>query len=59
MKAYEPVARVRGPAADVLDGIGDTPLVRVENIVTLVCDEGEKYISEHFRKAEGGGDATK
>jgi cysteine synthase A len=29
------------------------------NIVTLFCDEGEKYISEHFRKAEGGGDATK
>jgi cysteine synthase A len=29
------------------------------NIVTLFCDEGEKYISEHFRKTEGGGDATK
>ena len=32
MKAHEPVARVRGPAADVLDGIGDTPLTRVEGI---------------------------
>ena len=32
MKAHEPVARVRGPAADVLDGIGDTPLIRVEGI---------------------------
>ena len=29
------------------------------NIVTLFCDEGEKYISEHFRKTEEGGDATK
>jgi cysteine synthase A len=29
------------------------------NIVTLFCDEGEKYISEHFRKTEGGVDATK
>ena len=28
------------------------------NIVTLFCDEGEKYISEHFRKTEGG-EATK
>jgi cysteine synthase len=31
----------------------------LRNIVTLFCDEGEKYISEHFRKVEGGGDATK
>ncbi len=31
----------------------------LENIVTLFCDEGEKYISEHFRGTEGGGDATK
>ncbi len=31
----------------------------LRNIVTLFCDEGEKYISEHFRKTEGGGDATK
>jgi cysteine synthase len=29
------------------------------NIVTLFCDEGEKYISEHFRETEGGGVATK
>ena len=32
MKAHEPVARVRRPAADVLDGIGDTSLIRVEGI---------------------------
>src|ERR671917_620994 len=31
----------------------------LRNIVTLFCDEGEKYISEHFRKTEGGGEATK
>jgi cysteine synthase A len=31
----------------------------LRNIVTLFCDEGEKYISEHFRKTEGGVDATK
>jgi cysteine synthase A len=30
----------------------------LRNIVTLFCDEGEKYISEHFRKTEEGGDAT-
>jgi cysteine synthase len=30
----------------------------LENIVTLFCDEGEKYISEHFHGTEGG-DATK
>jgi hypothetical protein len=47
MKAHEPVARVRRPAASMLDGIGDTPLIR------------EKYISEHIRGTEGGGDATK
>ena len=28
------------------------------NVVTLFCDEGEKYISEHLRKTEGG-EATK
>ena len=55
MKAHEPVARVRRPATSVLDGIGDTPLVRLENIVTLFCDEGEKYISEHIFRTEGGG----
>ena len=32
MKAHEPGARVRRPAASVLGGIGDTPLIRVEGI---------------------------
>jgi cysteine synthase len=32
MKTHEPGARVRGPAASVLDGIGGTPLIRVEGI---------------------------
>ena len=38
----------------------------LETIITLFCDEGEKYISEHFvglganaRKSGGGGDAKK
>ena len=31
----------------------------LKTIVTLFCDEGEKYISEHFRKTEGGGEAPK
>ena len=31
----------------------------LKHVVTLFCDEGEKYISEHFRETEGGGDATK
>ena len=29
----------------------------LNTIVTLFCDEGEKYISDHFRKNEGGEDA--
>ena len=31
----------------------------LEHVVTLFCDEGEKYISEHFGGAQGGRDATK
>ncbi len=31
----------------------------LEHVVTLFCDEGEKYISEHFGGAKGGRDATK
>jgi cysteine synthase A len=31
----------------------------LEHVVTLFCDEGEKYISEHFGGAQGGSDATK
>jgi cysteine synthase A len=31
----------------------------LERVVTLFCDEGEKYISEHFGGAKGGRDATK
>ncbi len=31
----------------------------LENIVTLFCDEGEKYISDHFGKDEGREDAKK
>src|ERR687896_1849411 len=31
----------------------------LEHVVTLFCDEGEKYISEHFGGAKGGGEATK
>ncbi len=31
----------------------------LEHVVTLFCDEGEKYLSEHFGGAKGGRDATK
>ncbi len=27
----------------------------LKTVVTLFCDEGEKYISDHFRKPGGGG----
>jgi cysteine synthase A len=30
-----------------------------KTVVTLFCDEGEKYISEHFHNTRGGRDAMK
>ncbi len=29
--------------------------LELKTVVTLFCDEGEKYMSDHFRKTEGGG----